>query len=91
MMTNTHISDLAIHSGEFLKETLETIGMTQVELANKLGVSPQAINEIINCNESITLAIAFKLEDTLGIPSNIWIGLESEYQMALVNQENKNE
>ena len=47
MMTNTYISDLAIHPGEFLEETIEEIGMTQAELSKRLGRPQQAINEII--------------------------------------------
>ena len=87
MMTNTYISDLAIHAGEFLEETLEEIGMTQVELANRLGRPIQAVNEIIKGKKSITSTTALELEDVLGIPSHIWIGLESEYQIVIARQE----
>lgn len=87
MMTNTYISDLAIHAGEFLEETLEAIGMTQAELSKRLGRPQQAINEIIKGKKSITPETALELEDVLGIPSYIWIGLESEYQIVLAKQE----
>lgn len=87
MMTNTYISDLAIHAGEFLEETLEEIGMTQAELANRLGRPLQAINEIIKGKKSITSTTALELEDVLGIPSHIWIGLETEYQIVIARQE----
>ncbi|WP_323591558.1 HigA family addiction module antitoxin [Aliarcobacter butzleri] len=87
MMTNTYISDLAIHAGEFLEETLEEIGMTQVELANRLGRPIQAVNEIIKGKKSITSTTALELEDVLGIPSHIWLGLESEYQIVIARQE----
>lgn len=87
MTTNTHTSDLAIHAGEFLEETLEAIGMTQAELANRLGRPLQAINEIIKGKKSITSTTALELEDVLGIPSHIWIGLESEYQIVMAKQE----
>ena len=86
-MTNRYSSDLAIHAGEFLEETLEEIAMTQSELANRLGRPIQAINEIIKGKKSITSTTALELEDVLGIPSHIWIGLESEYQMVLAKQE----
>jgi HTH-type transcriptional regulator/antitoxin HigA len=86
-MTNAYISDLAIHPGEFLEETIEEIGMTQTELSKRLGRPQQAINEIIKGKKSITPETALELEDVLGIPSHIWIGLESEYQMVLARQE----
>jgi len=87
METNIYQSDLAIHPGEFLEETIEELGMSQAELANRLGRPVQAINEIIKGKKSITSTTALELEDVLGIPSHIWIGLESEYQIVLAKQE----
>lgn len=89
MMTNTYHSDLAIHVGEFLEETLEHIGMSQQELSNRLGRPIQTINEIIKGKKSITSQTALELEDVLGIPSHIWIGLETEYQIVLAKQKEK--
>jgi HTH-type transcriptional regulator/antitoxin HigA len=87
MMTNRYISDLAIHPGEFLEETLEEIGMSQIELSKRLGRPQQTVNEIIKGKKSITPETALELEDVLGIPSHIWIGLEGEYQIVLAKQE----
>ncbi|MDD2450592.1 MAG: HigA family addiction module antitoxin [Sulfurovum sp.] len=87
METNIYQSDLAIHPGEFLEETIEELGMSQAELANRLGRPVQAINEIIKGKKSITSTTALELEDVLGVPSHIWIGLESEYQIVLARQE----
>ena len=70
-----------------MEETLEEIGMTQVELANRLGRPIQAVNEIIKGKKSITSTTALELEDVLGIPSHIWLGLESEYQIVIARQE----
>lgn len=87
METNIYHSDLAIHPGEFLEETIEELGMSQAELANRLGRPVQAINEIIKGKKSITSTTALELEDVLGVPSHIWIGLESEYQIIIAKQE----
>lgn len=87
METNIYQSDLAIHPGEYLEEILEDIGMSQAELSNRLGRPVQAINEIIKGKKSITSTTALELEDVLGVPSNVWIGLESEYQIVLAKQE----
>jgi HTH-type transcriptional regulator/antitoxin HigA len=85
-MTNIYNSDLAIHSGEFLEETLEATGMTQSELSNRLGRPLQTINEIIKGKKSITSTTALELEDVLGVPSHIWLGLENQYQIVLAKQ-----
>lgn len=86
MATNIYTSDLAIHPGEFLQETIEDIGMTQAELAKRLGRPIQAVNEIIKGKKRIEPETALELEDVLGIPSNIWVGLQSEYDMVLARQ-----
>jgi len=87
METNIYQSDLAIHPGEYLEEILQDIGMSQAELSNRLGRPVQAINEIIKAKKSITSSTALALEDVLGVPSHIWIGLEGEYQIVLARQE----
>lgn len=86
METNNFVSDLAIHPGEFLLETLEDLDMSQSDLANRLGRPHQAVNEIIKGKKSITSATALALEDVLGVPAHIWTGLEAEYQMVLARQ-----
>lgn len=81
METNNYQSDLAIHSGEFLEEVLEDLGMSQKELSNRIGRPSQMINEIIKGKKSITSITAIEFEDVLKVPAHIWMGLESEYQM----------
>ena len=88
-METNYISDLAIHPGELLAETLEDLGMSQAELANRMGRPKQMINEIVKGKKSITPTTALELEDVLGIPSHIWLGLESEYQMVRARQKEK--
>jgi HTH-type transcriptional regulator/antitoxin HigA len=86
MVTETITSDLAIHPGEYLEEALEVIGLSQIELANRLGRPHQTVNEIINGKKSVTPKTALGLEDVLGVPAHIWTGLESEYQMVKAHE-----
>jgi HTH-type transcriptional regulator/antitoxin HigA len=86
METNYYQSDLAIHSGVYLEEILEDINMTQKELSSRLGRPVSTINEIINGKKSITPDTALELEDVLRVPSYIWIGWESQYQLAIAKQ-----
>jgi len=88
-METNYISDMAIHPGELLEETLEELGMSQAELANRMGRPKQMINEIIKGKKSITSTTALELEDVLGIPSHIWLGLESEYQIVLAKAQER--
>ena len=81
MATQTRIfSDLPIPPGELLTETLETLHLSQSELARRMDRPVQAINEIARGTKEITPETAIQLERVLGVPSHIWLGLETEYQ-----------
>lgn len=87
MMTETGVmSDLAIPPGEYLEEVLEDIGISQAELARRMGRPSQAINEMIHGEKAITPETALQLEQVLGVAAYIWSGLESEYRLILAKQ-----
>ena len=73
-------SDLPIPPGELVAETLETMNLSQAELARRMGRPVQAINEIVRGTKEITPETAIQLERVLGVPAHIWLGLEAEYQ-----------
>ncbi len=82
MMTSSAIhSDLAIPPGEFLLEVADDLGISQADLARRMGRPPQAINEIIKGEKMITSETALQLEQVLAVPAHIWTGLEAEYQL----------
>ena len=79
-------SDLPIPPGEVLEEELEARGMTQKELAARLGRPAQVINEIIRAKKSITPETAIGLGRVLGVDAQFWINLEATYRMTLARQ-----
>ena len=81
MATETQVvSDLPIPPGELLTETLETLNLSQAELARRMDRPVQAINEIARGTKEITPETAIQLERVLGVPAHVWLGLETEYQ-----------
>jgi HTH-type transcriptional regulator / antitoxin HigA len=79
-------SDLAVPPGEFLAEVLEDLGMSQADLARRMGRPAQAINEIVKGTKSLTPETALQLEHVVGVPAHIWLGLEAEYRLVLARQ-----
>ena len=73
------ISNLAIHPGELLEEEIEFIGMTQLELARRMGRPPQVVNQIIKGKKNITHDTAVELENVLGIPADMWTDAQATY------------
>ncbi len=83
MVTKTNAyPDLAIPPGEFLAEEIETRGISQKELAKRMGRPLNAINEIINGKKMITAETAIQLEEVMPeIPARFWLNLESDFQL----------
>ena len=74
-------SDLAIPPGETLADEITARGMSQTELAARLGRPVQVVNEIIHGKKAITDNTALALERVLGIPAAFWVNLEQNYRM----------
>lgn len=55
MATSVQVhSDLAIPPGEYLSEVLADVGMTQADLARRMGRPEQVVSEILNATKRIT-------------------------------------
>lgn len=72
--------DIAIPPGELLAETLETLGLSQAELARRTRRPAQAINEIIRGTKEVTPETALQFERVLGVPAHVWTRLEADYR-----------
>ena len=82
--------DYAVPPGETLLETIEHLGISQAELAKRVGKPRYLINEIIKGNSAITQEIASQLEIVLGVPASFWNSLERNYREILVKQQDSN-
>lgn len=80
---NSFKPNYAVPPGETLRETLQSIGMTQAELAQRAGRPKKTINEIVKGKAAITADTALQLERVLGIPASFWNNLERNYQETL--------
>jgi antitoxin HigA-1 len=56
-----------------LEEFLKPIGMTQAELAERIGVSYVRLNEIINGRRGVTPSTALRLAKALGTTPEFWL------------------
>lgn len=81
----------AVPPGETLRETLEFLGMTQAQLADRTGRPKKTINEIISGKAAITAETALQLERVLGVPASFWSNLERNYQETLARLKEEKE
>jgi HTH-type transcriptional regulator/antitoxin HigA len=70
--------------GEFIKDELEARGWSQVDLAEILGRHPNQVNKIIQGTQAITPETAKQLADAFGTSAQLWLNLESAYQLSQI-------
>ncbi|HUS06895.1 MAG TPA: HigA family addiction module antitoxin [Bryobacteraceae bacterium] len=75
----------AFAPGEYIREEIEVRGWTQLDLAEILGRPPQAVSEIITGKRSITTDTAMALGDAFGTSAQVWLNLESSYQLSRIS------
>jgi addiction module HigA family antidote len=63
------------------KEFLEPLGMTQTELAARIGVSYPRINELVHGRRGVTPDTALRLERLLGMEAQFWLNLQLAWDL----------
>ena len=77
---NRYMPDYAVSPGEVLEDYLDSYGMTQTELADRLGFAKKTVNEIVKGKATITPDTSLKLERVFSRPAHFWNNLEQQYQ-----------
>jgi len=70
------------HPGEMLlEEFVKPLGITQSELALRLGVSFPRLNELIRGKRSLTPDTALRLARVVGMSAEFWLGLQLDWDL----------
>ncbi|KAB2836087.1 MAG: HigA family addiction module antidote protein [Candidatus Brocadia sp.] len=78
-MAKHHIAP--VHPGEYLKELLDELKISQYRLARDLGVPAMRINHVVHGKRPITAELALRLGRYFGQNPRYWINLQSRYDM----------
>ena len=73
------------HPGEMIKDELAERGMTQKQLSEMTGIKQSVLSETINGKRSISLNVAVALEKALDIPADIWMNMQTQYDLDTVS------
>jgi len=87
MTTKDYNPNIAIHPGNTLRDILESVSMSQTDLAERTGLTLKTVNEIIQGKNPVTPETALKLSAVFGMSSNFWNNLERNYQESLARIE----
>ncbi|KPK07460.1 MAG: XRE family transcriptional regulator [Anaerolineae bacterium SG8_19] len=72
------------HPGEILlEEFLKPLDLSQVALAEHLGIPTQRVNEIVRGKRGITPETAWLFSQAFGTTPQFWLNLQMQYDLAL--------
>ena len=73
----------AIHPGEYIREALEDLGITQAALAQALGVSAMRISHLVREVRPVTAELALRLGQAFGQSPQYWLNLQADYDLKM--------
>ena len=76
---------VATHPGEMIKDELKERGMTQKQLAEETRIKTSVLSETINGKRSVSLSVAVALEKALDIPADVWMNMQTQYDLDKAN------
>ncbi len=78
---------LLVHPGEILSDELKVRKLSASKLALDIGVPSGRIVEIINAKRSVTADTALRLSRYFGTSAQLWMNLQTQYDLATVEKE----
>ena len=75
------------HPGEVIKEELEYRGISQRELAKRIGMPHSVVNEILNGKRIVSTRTAYLMEAALGIPAYSLLRLQLKYDIQTAQED----
>ena len=77
-----------IPPGEILyEEFMQPLGISMNALARDLDVPPNRISEIVNGKRAVTADTALRLAKYFGTGAELWLNLQSDYDLRVVRRE----
>jgi len=75
------------HPGRIVRQDcLRPLGLTVSEGAKVLGVTRQALNNLVNGKSGISPEMAFRLSKAFGSTPELWLRLQMNYDLAQVRR-----
>jgi addiction module HigA family antidote len=76
-----------IHPGEILlEEFMKPLDISINRLARDIGVPPGRISTIVNGKRAITADTALRLAKYFGVSSELWLGLQSDFDLRVAKR-----
>ncbi len=77
-----------VHPGEILREdVLPALARPKTEIARLLGISRQTLYDLLNERQPVTPQMAFRIGKLVGNGPDLWINLQTRYDMQIAERE----
>ena len=73
-----------MHPDEFLRETLDEMGLTQAASASAWGISPMRVSHLLKGDRPVTAELALRLGGALGQSPQCGLNLQTAYDLKTV-------
>lgn len=74
------------HPGRIVRQDcVEPLGLTITEAARALGVTRQALNNLVNGKSGVSPEMAVRLAKAFGSSAEMWLRLQTNYDLAQVD------
>ena len=75
-----------IHPGEFLREILDELGISQASFSRTIGVAPMRISHIVTGSRPVTAELALLFGHAFGQTPQFWLNLQTAYDLRLAEK-----
>jgi HTH-type transcriptional regulator/antitoxin HigA len=72
--------DYGVPPGDLIRDELAAMGLSQVDLATRTGLSTKHVNQVIKAVVPLSIDTALKIERALGLSAQILMAMEVSYQ-----------
>lgn len=71
------------HPGEHVRhDCIEALGVSITQAARHLGVTRQALNNLVNGHSGVSAEMALRLSQAFGGSPEVWLGMQMGYDLA---------
>ncbi len=76
------------HPGEIVRyECLEPLGLTVTRAAQGLGVTRQALSDLVNGKAGVSVEMSIRLSRAFGSTPETWLGMQTAYDLWQIREQ----
>ena len=79
-----------VHPGRIVRQDcLEALGLSVTKAAQVLGVTRQALNNVVNQRAGISPEMAIRLSKAFGSTAETWVRMQAAYDLSIARRDEK--